>query len=172
MCCPCYDSPLPSWAISNHPSCALPAGDPDSLKQDSIDQPRSPDARGRKRGCRSFCFPSRGTWSCLPPRPPLMEGFSKGGGACILDYPPVFKSSRGRHAFAWSFTNSYFKATQRLIYPKTTLVLKRDSGIFSTFSWGCQQVASQEAFVELQTISLILCLCRICTCWLLSRGRS
>lgn len=128
--------------------------------------------RQEKRVSGSFCFPSRGTWSCLPPRPPLMEGFSEGGGACIPDYPPIYKPRRGRHAFAWSFTNPCFKATQRLIYPKTTSVLKRDSGIFSTFSWGCQQVASQEAFAGLQTISLILCLCRICTCWLLSRGRS
>ena len=132
--------------------------------------PQMPEAG--KGGSGSFYFPSRGTWSCLPPRPPLMEDFSKEGGACILDYPrpPIYKSSRGRHAFAWSFTNPCFKATQRLIYPKTTSVLKRNSGISSTFSWGCQQVASQEAFVELQIIYLILCLCRICTCWLLSRA--
>lgn len=57
-------------------------------------------------------------------------------------------------------------------HPRTAPVLTRNSGAFSTLSWGCQQVASQEASVGLQTTSLVLCVCRICTCWLLSRGRS
>lgn len=171
MCCPCCDSPLMTWTVSNHSStCVSPAGDPKSWEQDSMDQPRAFMARGMKREHPALsaskvralgpaCQQDRPSWG-VSPKEEMLGSWTT---------PEISPAEEGMHSpdLSRSLLQSHSKEHLR-----TAPVLTRNSGAFSTISWGCQQVASQEAFVGLQTTSLALCVCCICTCWLLSRGRS
>lgn len=117
MYCPCCDSPLSSWRVLSHPSICITCWRSKLLRAGlHCPAPGSNCQRQERGSICLFLLPKWGHGSCLPLRPPLIEGFSKGGGALILNYPQN-KSNRERHAFVWSL-QSLFQSHLKTHSPK------------------------------------------------------